>query len=178
MSFSADRTPSANNKYPRITVSLSPDLGETHPRTLDQMRALDAINNRLDPTYSGPTVRPSGTVICVPEWHGGDHAATVGAVWKVGSEFVYAMSLPASQVTVRPLAQRAPDFMPVEHDQWIWGLGWLEADRLRAYCDRHRDKPLWVDRALLQEEVAAVSPGSRHAQRWYVPLTRVASTVD
>jgi hypothetical protein len=160
VSLDADRTPSGNGTYPRIMVSLSPDLGETHIRTLDQIRALEAINGyRLDSTYVGPTVLRFARVMCSPQLHAGDRAPIVGAVWKIGLEFVYAWSVPASQVTVRPLADRAPDFRPVEEDQWIWGLSWPEADLLRAYCPRHHDKPLWIDRGLLLGEVEAISPG-------------------
>ena len=179
MSLEPDRTPSANNTYPRITVSLSPDLGETHPRTLDQIRALDAINGyRLDPTYAGPAVVRFARVICAPQRHAAEGTATIAAVWKIGSEFVYAASVPESHAAVRALEKRPADFKAVAHDQWIWGPSWPEVDRLLAYCPRHHGTQLWIDRALLLEELEAISLGPRHAQRSYIQLTRVASIVN
>ena len=175
MSADPDLTPNADGRYPRLCASIQPDLGESHPRTEDQLRALEAIagarNDLHDP---GLKVETLALVSCRPALHAGHHEL-VGAVWLIGGEPVYAASVPRRHVTVPLLADRRADFEPVEQDQWVWPLRATEGDVLRAYCRRHADVPLWVDRVALLGVVRQLP--ARHAQRLYVNIEQVARIV-
>ena len=175
MTVNPDQTPSGDGHYPRLSRALLPDLGDEHPRSMDQARAFAAIAaSRSDPWHFDPPVVEFALVICAPELHGG-RSSVVGAVWRVGDRFVYAASVPDAHLTIPTIEDRRYDFAAVGHEQWVWPLDAPEAEALRAYCPRHHKRPLWIDRANLLLEIEDIQP--RHAQRSYVQLSRVARIV-
>jgi hypothetical protein len=172
------RTPSASGEYPLRDRAICPDLSEHHPRSTQQVQALAAVNgfrHDRDGTYDGPRVAALAQIHCSQRLHLPGMSPEIGLVVWIGDELVYFASIPDVHVTIPPIEQRRPDFRSVELEQWIWGLGWPEVDRLRAHCPFHHDVALWLDRRLIWNEIAHSAP-PRHGDMLSLQLERVAIT--